>query len=106
MSTKCSIVNNVQWIEDKIGIPVKGQKTLATAALELFGNYSVVDGYQKAEMAQQTKKTAGKLGLNQQPRHFECDTQVIMPLPGNNWSHSRDLNPRPADYESAALPLS
>jgi hypothetical protein len=23
-----------------------------------------------------------------------------------NWSRRRDLNPRPADYESAALPLS
>jgi hypothetical protein len=25
---------------------------------------------------------------------------------GNKWSRGRDLNPRPADYESAALPLS
>jgi len=25
---------------------------------------------------------------------------------GENWSRRRDLNPRPADYESAALPLS
>src|SRR5437667_9581777 len=26
--------------------------------------------------------------------------------PCNHWSRGRDLNPRPADYESAALPLS
>jgi hypothetical protein len=25
---------------------------------------------------------------------------------GDIWSRGRDLNPRPADYESAALPLS
>ncbi len=25
---------------------------------------------------------------------------------GSEWSRRRDLNPRPADYESAALPLS
>ena len=27
-------------------------------------------------------------------------------LGGRGWSRGRDLNPRPADYESAALPLS
>ncbi len=27
-------------------------------------------------------------------------------IPSYSWSRTRDLNPRPADYESAALPLS
>jgi hypothetical protein len=27
-------------------------------------------------------------------------------IPNACWSRTRDLNPRPADYESAALPLS
>ena len=33
-------------------------------------------------------------------------TYVSGPDPRKNWSRGRDLNPRPADYESAALPLS
>ena len=33
----------------------------------------------------------------------EGDREVT---PDEDWSRRRDLNPRPADYESAALPLS
>ena len=33
----------------------------------------------------------------------ERDREVT---PDEDWSRRRDLNPRPADYESAALPLS
>ena len=39
-------------------------------------------------------------------RTWENGSSQVIDLKRRKWSRGRDLNPRPADYESAALPLS